>query len=167
VTNCKRGTQSGAHHRPAGTRAVSAEPVLQVEGLTKRFRGLLATNALDFTVATGSVTSVIGPNGAGKSTLFNLLTRRRPAITAPIAVVERHPNAEHLRLLKPALQRLLASGKPGLKRANTVNRLGNLAAASSRVAFKSPVGEGERSRPGPHRRHPEVALIVWTGWRRR
>ena len=53
---------------------MNTAPILQVEGLTKRFRGLVATNALDFTVATGSVTSVIGPNGAGKSTLFNLLT---------------------------------------------------------------------------------------------
>jgi branched-chain amino acid transport system ATP-binding protein len=49
-------------------------PILRVEALTKRFRGLLAISDVSFAVEPGSITSVIGPNGAGKSTLFNLVT---------------------------------------------------------------------------------------------
>lgn len=49
-------------------------PILRVEALSKRFRGLLAMSDVSFAVEPGSITSVIGPNGAGKSTLFNLVT---------------------------------------------------------------------------------------------
>lgn len=48
--------------------------VLEVEGLTKRFGGLLAVDGVSFTVNQGAIKSVIGPNGAGKTTIFNLLT---------------------------------------------------------------------------------------------
>ena len=48
--------------------------LLEVEELSKRFGGLLAVNAVGFTVAEGEILAVIGPNGAGKSTLFKLIT---------------------------------------------------------------------------------------------
>ena len=53
---------------------VTGQPILRVEALSKRFRGLLAISDVSFAVEPGSITSVIGPNGAGKSTLFNLVT---------------------------------------------------------------------------------------------
>jgi branched-chain amino acid transport system ATP-binding protein len=49
-------------------------PVLSVRGLTRRFGGLTAVNAVDLDVAQGELVSIIGPNGAGKTTLFNLVT---------------------------------------------------------------------------------------------
>jgi branched-chain amino acid transport system ATP-binding protein len=48
--------------------------LLEVEGLTKRFSGVIAVKDVSFKLAAGEITGVLGPNGAGKTTLFNLLT---------------------------------------------------------------------------------------------
>jgi len=48
--------------------------MLDVTGLTMKFGGLTAVNALSFQARAGEITSVIGPNGAGKTTLFNLIS---------------------------------------------------------------------------------------------
>ncbi|MDR6859899.1 ABC transporter ATP-binding protein [Variovorax guangxiensis] len=48
--------------------------LLEVAGLTRRFGGLTAVDAVDLRVGEGELVSVIGPNGAGKTTLFNLVT---------------------------------------------------------------------------------------------
>ena len=47
--------------------------LLQINGLTKRFGGLVAVNDVSFSVSEKEILSVIGPNGAGKSTLFKLI----------------------------------------------------------------------------------------------
>ena len=47
---------------------------LAVEGLTIRFGGLTAVDAIGFEVRSGEVLSLIGPNGAGKTTAFNAIT---------------------------------------------------------------------------------------------
>ena len=47
--------------------------LLEVADLSKRFGGLQAVEALNFTVAEGEILGLIGPNGAGKSTVFNLI----------------------------------------------------------------------------------------------
>ena len=49
------------------------EPLLQVNGLTRVFGGLVAANAVDFSVLNGEVIGLIGPNGAGKTTVFNMI----------------------------------------------------------------------------------------------
>ncbi len=48
--------------------------LLQVQGLVKRFGGLLATDKVELSVEAGEIHALIGPNGAGKSTLVNLLS---------------------------------------------------------------------------------------------
>ena len=53
---------------------MSSPPLLEVQGVTKRFGGLLANDDVSFTVKDGEIVSIIGPNGAGKSTLFNCIT---------------------------------------------------------------------------------------------
>jgi branched-chain amino acid transport system ATP-binding protein len=47
--------------------------LLEVEGVSKRFRGLIAVDSLSFTIDAGGIFAVIGPNGAGKTTLFNMI----------------------------------------------------------------------------------------------
>src|SRR5262245_4212194 len=51
-----------------------AVALLQAEGLTKRYGGLVANDAVTMTLLPGEVRGLIGPNGAGKTTLVNLLS---------------------------------------------------------------------------------------------
>ncbi|MFP3928807.1 MAG: ABC transporter ATP-binding protein [Desulfobacteraceae bacterium] len=53
---------------------MSGEPILQVQGVTKTFGGLLALNRLSFDVQQGEVLGIIGPNGSGKTTVVNCIT---------------------------------------------------------------------------------------------
>lgn len=48
-------------------------PVLEVRNLTKRFPGIVATDAVNFTLEKGEIHALLGENGAGKSTLMNML----------------------------------------------------------------------------------------------
>src|SRR3546814_11541624 len=47
---------------------------LRVQGLTRKFGGLVAGRDLSFNVNQGEIVGLIGPNGAGKTTAFNLIT---------------------------------------------------------------------------------------------
>jgi branched-chain amino acid transport system ATP-binding protein len=49
--------------------------LLSVRGVTLRFGGIVALDAVSFDVAKGTVSGLIGPNGAGKTTAFNVITR--------------------------------------------------------------------------------------------
>ncbi len=49
--------------------------LLQAQGLSVRFGGVLAVNDVSFEVQAGEVFTLIGPNGAGKTTVFNLISR--------------------------------------------------------------------------------------------
>ena len=62
-------------YEPASTsrsEAVTA-PALEMRGITKRYPGVLANNAIDLDVKPGEIHALLGENGAGKSTLMNIL----------------------------------------------------------------------------------------------
>ena len=48
--------------------------ILEVENLSKAFKGLMAVNHYQLKLRQGEILAIIGPNGAGKTTVFNLLT---------------------------------------------------------------------------------------------
>jgi branched-chain amino acid transport system ATP-binding protein len=48
-------------------------PLLELNGVTKRFGGLTAVKAVTFNVEAGEIFGLIGPNGAGKTTLLSCL----------------------------------------------------------------------------------------------
>ena len=79
---------------------MSAAPLLEVQGLTKAFGGLVAVNNMSFSIAPGEVLGLIGPNGSGKTTLLNLVAGTARADRGTIRMagedVTRLPN--HLRV---------------------------------------------------------------------
>ena len=50
-----------------------SEPMIECEGLTKRFGAFTAVDHVSFSVARGSIFGFLGPNGSGKSTVIRML----------------------------------------------------------------------------------------------
>ena len=53
---------------------MAEHPVLETHGLTIRFGGHVAVNAVSCAFRPGTLTAIVGPNGAGKTTYFNLIS---------------------------------------------------------------------------------------------
>ncbi|HTZ77415.1 MAG TPA: ABC transporter ATP-binding protein [Stellaceae bacterium] len=64
--------------------------LLEIQGLTKAFGGLLAVNDVTFSIEAGGIDAVIGPNGAGKTTLFNLISGAHPPTAGTVTFAGTH-----------------------------------------------------------------------------
>ena len=125
-------TLSWAEPRPPSP---SPRPLVEIEGLTKRFGGVAAADGINLAVQTGEILSVIGPNGSGKTTLFNLIT----GLTARDAGVIRLEN-HTISGLRPhqIVQRGVARTFQNIRLFNNLSVLENML-----------VGEHTRLRAGP------------------
>ena len=52
---------------------IQSDPILQVQGLTKKFQSKLAVDSLTFSLPRGSIVGLLGGNGAGKTTTLSML----------------------------------------------------------------------------------------------
>jgi branched-chain amino acid transport system ATP-binding protein len=84
---------------PIATEAVqpSAEPILRLRGVGRRFGGLHAVREVDLDVAPGERRAILGPNGAGKTTLFNVITGDFPPTSGRIELFGRDVTSEPAR----------------------------------------------------------------------
>ena len=69
---------------PDDNRTESAEPILRLRGVGRRFGGLDAVRDVDLDVAPGERHAILGPNGAGKTTLFNVICGDMPVTAGTI-----------------------------------------------------------------------------------
>lgn len=59
---------------PPSSPADSGQVLLEVSGLTVRFRGLVALDDVSLAVRSGEILGIVGPNGSGKTTVFNVIS---------------------------------------------------------------------------------------------
>jgi branched-chain amino acid transport system ATP-binding protein len=62
----------------------TAEPILRLRGVGRRFGGLKAVDEVDLALRAGDRRTILGPNGAGKTTLFNLIAGEFPPTAGSI-----------------------------------------------------------------------------------
>ncbi|MFL5157664.1 MAG: ATP-binding cassette domain-containing protein, partial [Microvirga sp.] len=90
-----------------------AGPALETRGLTIRFGGHVAVNAVSCAFHEGTLTAIVGPNGAGKTTYFNLISGQLRATAGAVLV-----DGEDVTRLAPALR-----ARKGLGRAFQLTNL--------------------------------------------
>lgn len=69
----------------------TATPVVEVDGLTKRFGDVVALDDVTLSVRSGAITGLLGRNGAGKTTLMQTITGQDFATSGTIRVFGEHP----------------------------------------------------------------------------
>ena len=67
--------------------ATTADPVIRVRGLTKRYGDVQAVDGIDFDVAKGEIFGLLGPNGAGKTTTVEILEGLREPDGGEVSVL--------------------------------------------------------------------------------
>jgi branched-chain amino acid transport system ATP-binding protein len=141
---------------------MSGDGILNVDGLTMRFGGIVAVNDLSFGAQRRQITALIGPNGAGKTTVFNCITGFYKPTSGTMRLA--HDNGAEIRLERlndfriskqakvartfqnirlfpgmTALENLMVAQHNALMRASGLTFLGLIGAPSWRAAEKSAI----------------------------
>ncbi|UCH36766.1 MAG: sugar ABC transporter ATP-binding protein [Armatimonadota bacterium] len=87
---------------PEHNAAAGSGPLLVMKGISKRFPGVLALDAVDLELMQGEILGLIGENGAGKSTLMRILGGIYPADAGDIRIDGKDPR---IRSVEDALDR--------------------------------------------------------------
>ena len=151
--------------------ATAGAPLLELEGITKRFPGVVANDRVDFDVRPGEVHTLLGENGAGKSTLMKILyglyhadegeirLRGEPvtiespsdAIEQGIGMIHQHfmlvPTltvAENVALGLPSGRRLMQDLSPVQQRIRELSEIYGLAVDPDAYIWQLAVGERQR-----------------------
>ena len=70
------------------------EVLVHARGLTKRFGGFTAVNAVDFDVRTGEAFGFLGPNGAGKTSTMRMIACASPVTEGELTVIGMDPQQQ-------------------------------------------------------------------------
>ena len=73
-------------------------PAVQVEDLTKRYRGALAVDAVDLSVGAGETLGILGANGAGKTTTVEMIAGLRRPDRGTVSVMGMDPRRDRARV---------------------------------------------------------------------
>ncbi len=129
-------------------------PLLEINGVSKRFGGLQALDNISMSVMPGEIVGIIGPNGAGKTTLFNVASGFiAPDKGSLLFDGQRVNGCKPHELCKLGLARTFQVTKPFHNltvlegtRIGALNRTGSLAVATERArAVLSRVGLDKRA----------------------
>lgn len=72
--------------KPVEDGAQAEPPMIRIEGLSYRYPGRVALQAVSFQVRQGELFGLLGPNGSGKSTLLRILAGLRPPSEGSAAI---------------------------------------------------------------------------------
>ena len=75
------------------TEPLSAEPILRLRGVGRRFGGVQAVREVELDVHPGERRALLGPNGAGKTTLFNVISGEFPPTAGRVELFGRDVTA--------------------------------------------------------------------------
>jgi branched-chain amino acid transport system ATP-binding protein len=140
--------------------STSAEPILRLRGVGRRFGGVQAVRDVDLDVAHGERRAILGPNGAGKTTLFNLVAG------------DFHPSAGTIEVMGQDVTFQPARVRPklGLTRTYQKTRLFPGLSVEDNIVLAIIGHEGGRLRAFPkradrdmRRRAADAAEHVWLG----
>ena len=79
---------------------MTPDPVIQVDGLVKKFGALTAVNGVSFSVHRGEVFGIIGPNGAGKTTTLEIVEGLQKPTAGSVKVLSLGQNPRNASLIK-------------------------------------------------------------------